>query len=61
MRNPQCVTRKKKIGDGQTAKANAEYLSAKLHEQFQPYICRHCGFYHVGHAVPRIVRENTDR
>ena len=59
MRNPQCVTRKKKIGDGQTAKANAEYLSAKLQEEFHPYICKLCGWWHVGHAVPRIVRENS--
>lgn len=61
MRNPRCPTGKKKMLDRLSADENARYLAKKLGEPFQSYICRECGFFHVGHTVPRPVRENTDR
>lgn len=61
MRNPPCPTEKKKMADRMTAEKKARYMEQKFHELYSAYKCRECGFWHVGHRIPRIVRENEVR
>lgn len=58
MRNPECPTGKKKIGDQASAELRVRMMERKFPHKFQYYICRVCGFYHVAHKIPAIVRKN---
>lgn len=57
MRNPECITGKKKFWDRMSAEGKARKMALRTKEPFAAYQCKECSFWHIGHKVPRIVRE----